>query len=201
MLYKRDILPVIDNRNMWQDDNPHPDQLRIPTRALYDDPDETILYDEHGRHYCRCPESGEIRRMCYQGRESSRGTIKWTCPAAAYDLTCEGRQQCYQAAGLKDGARTRVVRDKIDMDHLRNHGPLPQGTCKWKRIYSKRSALERINSRIDSNFQMHDHFIRGRDSVKMHITLGMITMLAGACFAIRSGRPEKMRCLATSLAA
>ncbi|MDE0553926.1 MAG: transposase [Candidatus Poribacteria bacterium] len=200
-VYEKGILPVIDNRNLWRDDNPHPDQLELPTRALYDDADETILYNEHGQHFCRCPKSGEIRPMYYQGREAVRGTVKWICPASAYGITCQGRQACYKAAGLEADASTRVVRDKIDMDHLRNHGPLPLGTYKWKRIYNQRSAIERINSRIDANFQTHDHFIRGIHAMRMHLSLGFTVMLAGACMAIKAGRPEKMRCLATSLAA
>lgn len=201
MLYEHDILPVIDNRSLWRDDNPHPEQLTTPTRALHADPHETILYNEQGQFFCRCPQSGEIRSLYYQGREARRGTIKWSCPADAYGIQCQGRRQCHEAAGLKADAKTRIVRDRINMDHLRSHGPLPKGTRKWQRLYSERSSLERINSRIDSNFQMHDHFIRGIGAMRLHITLGLTAMLAGACMAIRAGKPEKMRCLVTSLAA
>ena len=84
-LYDNGIIPVIDTRNFWQDENPHPEQLKTPTRARY--------------------------------------------------------------------------------------------------------AIKRINSRIDSNFQMHDHHIRGIDSMRMHILVGMTAMTAGACFAIRNGCP------------
>ena len=39
---------MIDTRNLWQDENPHPEQLKTPTRARYADPYETILYNEYG---------------------------------------------------------------------------------------------------------------------------------------------------------
>ena len=50
------------------------------------------------------------------------------------------------------GAKTRVVRVKVDPDHLRDFGELPHSTLKWKRLYKQRSALERINSRIADSF-------------------------------------------------
>ena len=82
--------------------------------------------------------------MHYQGREQQRGILKWACPAAVYDFTCEGRETCYRWGQVKAGAKTRTVRVKIDTEHLRNFGPLPPNTYKWRRHYNQRSAMERI---------------------------------------------------------
>ncbi len=81
-LYRKGILPVIDTRNLWQEKNLDPDQLQVPTRSLDDSLCDSILRTECGDLHCKCPQSGKIRPMSYQGRESQRGTLKWACPAS-----------------------------------------------------------------------------------------------------------------------
>ncbi len=54
---------------------------------------------------CVCPETGEVRAMAFQGFEADRGgTLKYRCPAAAFDLDCKGRDACRRAGGVKPGA-------------------------------------------------------------------------------------------------
>lgn len=86
-LHELDILAVVDTRAKWRADNLDPDQLNRPTRHLDPKRDDTMVRTECGDLYCRCPESGEIRLMHYQGYEKSRGTLKWNCPAASYELS------------------------------------------------------------------------------------------------------------------
>ncbi len=75
-LHEQGILALIDTRNLWQEDNLNPDQLKVPTRSLEADVYDTMLRTECGDLYCRCPESGRIRLMHYQGYEQKRGTLK-----------------------------------------------------------------------------------------------------------------------------
>ncbi len=79
--YRKGVLPVIDTRNLWQEKNLEPDQLQVPSRSLDDSVCDGIVRTECGDLYCKCPQSGKIRPMSYQGRESQRGTLKWACPA------------------------------------------------------------------------------------------------------------------------
>ena len=144
-MFEADILSVIANRNLWQDENLDSDQLRVATRCLDENKFDTVLRTEHGDLYCKCPESEQIRPMHYQGYEKQRGTLKWACPAAVNDFQCQGRDECYRLGNVTAGAKTRVVRVKVDPDHLRDFGELPHSTLKWKRLYKQRSALERIN--------------------------------------------------------
>ena len=48
---------------------------------------------------------------------------------------------------------------------------------------------------------MEDHFIRGQKRMALRISMSMTVMLAAACFAIESGKPERMRSLVKDLAA
>lgn len=199
--HENGILAVIDTRSLWQAENPDPDQLRAPTRSLDADVYDTMLRTECGDLYCRCPKSGKIRPMNYQGYESKRGTLKWVCPASVYDLTCTGREECHRLGKVRAGARSRVVRTRVDADNLRQRPALPPSTMKWNRLYNQRSALERINSRVADGFMLHSHYLRGRQSMGLKITISMTVMMAAANFAIQLNQPEQVRSLVSSLAA
>ena len=90
------IRPLIDTRLLWREEKQAPDydpsqptlRLLAPGRA------DHILHSERGAVHCRCPHSGDIRPMAFQGFEADRNTLKYRCPAAAYDLHCQGREAC-----------------------------------------------------------------------------------------------------------
>ena len=95
------------------------------------------------------------------------------------------------AGGNGAGAYGRIVRIDIKKQDRRIFSPtlttvLP-GT--HRRGYNRRSALERINSRIDQRFGFEHHYIRGK--VKMQVRVG----LAMALGHVQEGRPEQMRSL------
>ena len=160
-----------------------------------------MLVTEHGDLYCKCPHSKQIRLMHHQGYEKKRGTVKWACPATVNDFECKGRAECYKSGHVRIDAKPRVVRVKVDPDHLRDSGALPPSTYKWKRLYRERTVCERIFSRIADGFLMEDHYIRGQKRMALRISMSMTVMLAAACFAIDSGKPERMRSLVKDLAA
>ena len=91
--------------------------------------------------------------MSYQGRESQRGTLEWACPAT-YGFNCEGREQCCRDAGVSADAKSKVVRTKVKVEHLRQYPPLPPCSDKWKRKYRKRSGLERLNSSLADGYML-----------------------------------------------
>lgn len=200
-LYDNDILPVIETRNLWDEENLDPDQLKVPTRPLDREVYDTMLRTECGDLYCRCPETGEIRLMHYQGYEKQRGTLKWQCPAAVGGLECAGRQDCHYWGQVRPGAKARVVRTKVDADNLRQHPVLPPSTLKWNRLYNQRSAMERINSRVADGFMLHSHYLRGQRSMGLKVTISMTVMMAAANFALRMNQPKEVRSLVLALAA
>lgn len=73
------IKPLIDIRWLWKEKE---------TRLLDDGAADNVVYDEGGRVYCHCPQTGERREMAYQGFEKDRGCLKYRCPAAAYGFQC-----------------------------------------------------------------------------------------------------------------
>ena len=44
---------------------------------------------------------------------------------------------------------------------------------KWRRLYKKRTSIERVNGRIDRDFQFEKHTIRGLKKMQMFLTVTM----------------------------
>lgn len=81
---------------------------------------------------------------------------------AAYGFDCAGRAACHRMGGCKAGAYGRVVRVPLRETDRQIFTPTPWGSPSWQHGCNRRSALERINSRIDRVYHMDRHFIRGR---------------------------------------
>lgn len=191
------IRPLIDTRAMWREEQAMPgyDPSKPILRPLDAQRVDTILYSEKGEVFCRDPATQEQRPMAFQGFESDRGTLKYRCPAAAYGFVCQGRSQCYRGAGVQDSAYGRVVRIALADQDRRIFTPTPWGSPSWRRGYKRRTALERINSRVDTSFGFERHFIRGRAKMKTRMGLALCVMMALALGAALEGRPERMRSL------
>jgi len=174
------IKPVIDIRRMWRDKET---KLLDPGRT------DNIVYDEVGTVYCICPVTGEQRQMAYGGFEKERMALKYICPIKAYGLTCSGRDQCEHTM--------KSERVSMEIDR-RIFTPISRSSYAWERAYRKRTAVERVNSRLDVSFGFEKHFIRGQKKMEVRVGLALCVMLAMAVGRIKEGRQELMRSLVKS---
>ena len=118
------VRPLIDVREMWREEREAPgwDPSKPILRSLAKDGGGNVSHSEKGEVLCRCPATGTERPMAFQGFEKDRGTLKYRCPAAAYDLDCKGREECCRAAGAKAGDYGRVARIALkDQDRRMFH--------------------------------------------------------------------------------
>jgi len=174
------IKSVIDIRDMWKDGE--------DTRALWGDIIDNIVYDRKGCIYCCDVVTGEKREMAFCGFEKDRGCLKYLCPGLAYGLECKGRDKC---GGKGYG---RIVRVDMEIDR-RLFTPIARNSYKWERLYKGRTAVERVNSRIDRSFGFEEHFIRGKEKMKMRMGLSLLVMVCMALGRIRMNQKEHMRSL------
>lgn len=172
------IKPIIDIRNMWRDGD--------KTRLLGDK--ENVAYDYKGTVYCFCPETGIQREMSNGGFEKDRNTLKKLCPAKQYGIDCKGQAQCPVAQG---------IRIPLSADR-RIFTPIDRASYKWEKEYDKRTAVERVNSRLDVSFCFELHTIRGMNKMKMRCGLALCVMLAMALGRIKGNQADKMRSLVAS---
>jgi Transposase DDE domain len=182
------IKPLIDIRDCWDEEGI---ESEGSTRVLFEDRADQMVYDFRGTVYCQCPVTDERREMAYMGFESDRQTLKYRCPAAAYGLECKGRSIC---GGGKLGEFGRVIRIPIEKDR-RVFTPLARSSYAWKTGYKKRTAVERVNSRLAVSFGFERHYIRGLKKMNFRVCLALLVMNAMALGRIRVGQKDAMRSL------
>ena len=71
--------------------------------------------------------------------------------------------------------------------------PIARNSKKWKKIYNKRTALERINGRLDRDFNLENNKVRGLKKATVMIDIMMIGMLSMAKGHILNNQPDKIR--------
>jgi len=178
------IRPVIAIRDCWQDGEA---TKLVPGT-------DNVIYDYEGHVYCLCPRSlaarkaGEAdrqREMAYGGFEHDRMTLRYRCPARQYGYKCAGASECAARTG---------VRIPLELDR-RIFTPMARTSYTWQRTYKKRTAAERVNSRLDVSYGFERHFIRGLAKMRVRCGLALIVMLATALGRVK----EKRRDLARSL--
>jgi len=170
-----DIKPVIDIRDMWKDGE--------ETKAL--GRPWNVVYDYKGKVFCVSPNEDKQNEMAYGGFEKDRGTLKYRCPAKHYGYECRGAGQCPVG---------KSVRISLEEDR-RIFTPLARSSYKWKSIYKKRTAVERVNSRLDVSFGFEQHYIRGLKKMKLRCSLALCIMLAMALGRVQEKQKGLMRSL------
>lgn len=193
------IKPVIDTRALWRDEKQEQDYdpSREITRALDPKGLDNIIYTERGAIRCVDPVTGAERPMAFRGFEAGRNAVGYRCPAAAYGCSCPGRSQCELAALGRTTDYGRVVRIPLSTDR-RVFTPIPRDSPSWKKLYAKRSAVERVNARVDQSFGFERHTIRGLEKMRARMGLALVVMLALAVGHLEHGRPEMIRSLVGS---
>jgi hypothetical protein len=174
------IKPVIDIRNCWKDG----DETRLLPGK------ENIVYNYKGDVFCICPATGDQREMAYGGFEKDRETLKYICPVQAYGIDCAGCKKC---------PVKKSIRIDINLDR-RIFTPIARSSYAWKREYNKRTAVERVNSRIDVSFGFENHYIRGLAKMKIRCGLALCIMLTLAYGRIMEDQKQLMRSLVKAAA-
>lgn len=169
------IKPVIDIRNCWKDGE--------VTRAV--ESLTNVVYDYKGTVFCYDMRLGHRHEMAYGGFEAQRGTLKYRCPARHYGCKCHWKSQCE----IKQAVRIPLSEDR------RIFTPVARSSYKWKDFYKKRTAVERVNSRIDGSFGFERHFIRGQAKMKARMGMALIVMLSMALGRIKEKQRSYMRSL------
>ena len=172
-----EIKPVIGIRNLWK--KPQGLDATCAVKSL-----EGVAYDFEGKVYCYNA-YGHRHKMAHAGFEKDRGTIKYRCPAQHYGLHCAGRSQCRIGASV----RVPIAEDQ------RVFGPVARDSYKWKDLYKRRTAAERVYSRMDVSFGFENHTIRGLKKMRLRVGMAYMAMLAMALGRIKENQAEQMRSL------
>lgn len=183
------IKPIIDTRDM----------AHGALKPLDEHHHDTIYCGPTGAVCCKIdpfqPDDAKAYAdMQFMGFEKDRGTLKYRCPAAAFGLECKNRAACRCRPQVRDGKYGRVVRIPLSRDR-RIFLPVARHSLCFEQAYNKRTAVERVNSRIDQVYGFERHFIRGMQNMKLRVGLALLVMVATAAAWIEAGNPDRMRSL------
>jgi hypothetical protein len=139
---------------------------------------------------CRCTELGvpicdEGSKMRYAGRDGDY--LKWRCPAVLDSRACK----C-TIDNCSTSAYGRVLKVKIAEDPRRFPG-LSRDSHKWRRLYRKRSACERVNARLKNYLILDEQRVRGKAKVTVNVAMSILVMLASAISMAELDKLEDVR--------
>jgi transposase len=171
---KQNIKPVIDKRTMWKVET-EKEVPKCPQR----------YYNEHGEVFCYSLEKGERHSMVAIGYDRDRDAQRFRCPALHYGITCSEQGICELA---------KTIRILLSTDP-RIFTQVGRTQYQWKRIYAARTAVERVNSRLDLSFGFETRRVRGKPKMKLFASLAFAVMNALAVGSIKAGKLDRMRSL------
>lgn len=110
--------------------------------------------------------------MVYWGADKE--IIKFRCPHVLGKVNCP-----FGSAWCSDSNYGMVEKINIT-DDLRRYSLPHRDTRKWKELYNRRTAVERVNSRLKDYLTADQIHVCGIQKAKTYITLNLIILLAGA---------------------
>jgi hypothetical protein len=66
--------------------------------------------------------------------------------------------------------------------------PIARDSAKFKKMYKGRTAVERLNGRLDRDYMFEDHYIRGLEKMTLMIGLSLVIMNGMAIGKLKNGR-------------
>jgi hypothetical protein len=133
------------------------------TKKRYKETD--IFYDFQGNVYF-ADSNGEYHKMAYQGYDRQKNCLRYKYNGKTYKI-------------------------KISYDE-RVFLPVARDSLKFARIYKGRTAVERLNGRLDRDFLFEDHCIRGLKKMRLMVSLSLLFMNAMALGKIGRGVTEHL---------
>lgn len=127
--------------------------------------------------------------MLYWGRDGP--WLKYRCPKALGQHACSPRSGHGPCSTSPYGL---VVKLSYRQD-LRRTPPVPRETRKWRRLYRRRTAVERVFSRLKSHLLLDALRVRGLVKVRVRVTLSTLVLLAAALGMAQRQRWRELRTL------
>lgn len=149
----------------------------IDIRNCWKDGEETHQYQDTNLVYnykgtvWYVEEDGKKTELIYRGYDKSTDSLRYGFKPQKHDK--------------------RIFRIKCGEDR-RIFTPVARSSHKWKRLYKKRTGVERINGRIDRDYQFERHTIRGLDKMKMFLTVTFIVYMTMAKTKVMAGQTEHL---------
>ena len=134
---------------------------------------------------CRCTELGTPicdcgEKMLYAGRDGKY--LKFRCP----------RHTDAMGGPCSTSRYGRVLKVAISENERRWPG-LHRESKKFKRLYRRRTSVERVNSRLKEHLGLDDQRVRGLVKTSVNVGLSLLVMVGGALAMARNKKIDNLR--------
>ena len=134
---------------------------------------------------CHCTELGTPicdcgGKMLYAGRDGKY--LKFRCP----------QHKELRGGSCSGSTYGRVLKIAISENERRWPG-LWRESKKFARLYRRRSAVERVNSRLKEHLCLDEQHVRGLGKTTVNVSLSLLVMVGGALAMARDRRLERLR--------
>lgn len=120
--------------------------------------------------------------LVYRSWDKNKG-IQYQCPERARKATCPLPEKC----------PIKMIWVRPVHDYRRFGYRVAKHTEEWANLYSQRTAIERINSRLKYQRRLDSHCFRGLENIRFHCCLAILSMLAGALTKAQQNQLEEIR--------
>jgi hypothetical protein len=127
-----------------------------------------IVYDYQGNVYY-IDDKGKQHKMSYEGYDDQKKCLRYSYKGKVYNIYISYDERVFL--------------------------PVARDSMKFARLYKGRTAVERLNGRLDRDYMFEDHCIRGLRKMKLMVSLTLLTMNAMALGKIKQGVTENLAAL------
>jgi len=106
-------------------------------------------------------DSGKQRRMLYEGYDCQKKCLRYSYKGKTYKIYISYDERVFL--------------------------PVARNSMKFARLYKGRTAVERLNGRLDRDFMFEDHCIRGLKKMRLLVSLTLLIINAMALGKIQHG--------------
>ena len=67
-----------------------------------------------------------------------------------------------------------------------------RSSAKFKRLYKERTSIEKLNGRLDRDFRLENHTIRGLAKMTVVVTMSFLVMVGFALYKLNHGQTSQL---------
>ncbi len=127
--------------------------------------------------------------LVYRSCDKNKG-LQYQCPERARKATCP----------LTDKCPLKIIWVRPVHDYRRFGYRVAKHTEEWINLYNRRTAIERVNSRLKYERRLDCHCFRGLNKIRLHCSLAILSLLAGALAKAQKQRFNELRVCARKIA-
>jgi IS5 family transposase len=126
--------------------------------------------------------------LLLEGHDKKKG-MKYICPHRA------GKTQC----SLLHRCTLKVVWIRPLWEYRKNCS-IPRDSEEWNALYDKRTAMERVNSKLKEHRRLNSHCHRGLAKVRLHCLMGVLSLVVTGLAEANIGNLDRVGACTRSVA-